>query len=82
MVSKQDLSKRALGRPLTPYDRRIDVHISAIRQKLGQREDGRSWIQTVRGAGYQRGVRLPAPPSQVSRRGRGDGRRLPSLFFF
>ncbi|WP_041794769.1 response regulator transcription factor [Pararhodospirillum photometricum] len=53
LVSKQDLSKRALGRPLTPYDRRIDVHISAIRQKLGQREDGRSWIQTVRGAGYQ-----------------------------
>lgn len=53
LISKQDLSKRALGRPLTPFDRRIDVHISSIRQKLGQREDGRSWIQTVRGVGYQ-----------------------------
>ncbi|HXP98315.1 MAG TPA: response regulator transcription factor [Telmatospirillum sp.] len=53
LISKQDLSKRALGRPLTPFDRRIDVHISSIRQKLGSRDDGRSWIQTVRGLGYQ-----------------------------
>ena len=44
---------RALGRPLSPFDRRIDVHISSIRQKLGTRDDGRSWIQTVRGMGYQ-----------------------------
>jgi DNA-binding response OmpR family regulator len=53
LISKQDLSLRALGSPLTPFDRRIDVHISSIRQKLGERTDGRSWIQTVRGAGYQ-----------------------------
>jgi len=38
---------------LTPYDRRIDVHISAVRQKLGVDADGRSRIQSVRGAGYQ-----------------------------
>ncbi|MGQ9370670.1 response regulator [Azospirillum sp. ST 5-10] len=53
LVSKQELSQRALGHPLTPFDRRIDVHISSIRQKLGPRGDGRSWIQTVRGMGYQ-----------------------------
>ncbi len=53
LISKQDLSQRALGRPLSPFDRRIDVHISSIRQKLGTRDDGRSWIQTVRGMGYQ-----------------------------
>lgn len=53
LISKQDLSKRALGTPLTPYDRRIDVHISSIRQKLGPRTDGKAWIQTVRGVGYQ-----------------------------
>jgi DNA-binding response OmpR family regulator len=29
------------------------VHISSIRQKLGLRDDGRSWIQSVRGLGYQ-----------------------------
>ncbi|CAM3938529.1 Transcriptional regulatory protein CpxR [Pseudomonas reidholzensis] len=52
LVSKQDLSLNALGRPLTRYDRRIDVHISSIRQKLGPRLDGSSWIQSVRGMGY------------------------------
>jgi DNA-binding response OmpR family regulator len=53
LVSKQDISKRAFGKPLTPFDRRIDVHISSVRQKLGAREDGQSWIQSVRGQGYQ-----------------------------
>lgn len=53
LISKQDLSQRALGRPLAPFDRRVDVHISSIRQKLGNRDDGRSWIQAVRGQGYQ-----------------------------
>jgi DNA-binding response OmpR family regulator len=53
LVSKQDISKRAFGRTLTPFDRRIDVHISSVRQKLGMREDGQSWIQSVRGQGYQ-----------------------------
>ncbi|MDQ0512090.1 response regulator transcription factor [Ancylobacter amanitiformis] len=53
LVSKQDISKHAFGRPLMPFDRRIDVHLSSIRQKLGMREDGQSWIQSVRGHGYQ-----------------------------
>lgn len=35
VVSKKDLSLNALGCPLTRYDRRIDVHISSIRQNLG-----------------------------------------------
>ncbi|MDE1167774.1 MAG: response regulator transcription factor [Pseudomonas sp.] len=52
VVSKQDLSLNALGRPLTRYDRRIDVHISSIRQKLGPRPDTKAWIQSVRGLGY------------------------------
>ena len=53
LISKQDISKQAFGKPLTPFDRRIDVHISSIRQKLGMRDDGQSWIQSVRGQGYQ-----------------------------
>ena len=52
VVSKQDLSLNALGCPLTRYDRRIDVHISSIRQKLGPRPDAKAWIQSVRGLGY------------------------------
>ena len=53
VVSKAELSERALGRPLARFDRSIDVHVSAIRQKLGLAADGQSWIRTVRGAGYQ-----------------------------
>ncbi|PEQ10518.1 DNA-binding response regulator [Novosphingobium sp. PC22D] len=53
IVAKEQLSLDGLGRALTPYDRRIDVHISSIRQKLGPRPDGESWIIGVRGQGYQ-----------------------------
>ena len=45
--------QQAFGRPLARFDRRIDVHISSIRQKLGPRGDGLSWIESVRGLGYQ-----------------------------
>jgi two-component system OmpR family response regulator/two-component system response regulator CpxR len=53
IVSKNELSEKALGRPLARFDRSIDVHMSSIRQKLGNQQDGRSYIQTVRGQGYQ-----------------------------
>lgn len=52
-VSKTELSKEALGRTLTRFDRSIDVHMSSIRQKLGNLADGRSCIQTVIRKGYQ-----------------------------
>ena len=52
-VSKEDLSAQALGRPLSRYDRSIDVHLSSIRHKLGRLADGRSCIQTVYRQGYQ-----------------------------
>ena len=35
------------------YDRSIDVHISRLRQKLGDRPHNPSRIKTIRGAGYQ-----------------------------
>lgn len=53
IVSKNVLAEAALGRPLSAYDRSIDVHICSIRHKLGDREDGLPWIQTIRGKGYQ-----------------------------
>jgi two-component system OmpR family response regulator/two-component system response regulator CpxR len=52
-VSKAELSQQALGRPLSRFDRSIDVHISSIRQKIGALPDGRSRIQTVIRQGYQ-----------------------------
>lgn len=53
LVSREDISQQAFGRPLARFDRRIDVHISSIRQKLGLRPDGEPWITSVRGMGYQ-----------------------------
>ncbi len=54
-VSKESLTRAALGRDYVPYDRSIDVHIANIRKKLdtgGQTGDRRSLIKTIRGAGY------------------------------
>jgi two-component system OmpR family response regulator/two-component system response regulator CpxR len=51
-VSKDDLSQEALGRPLSRFDRSIDVHIHSIRNKLSPTADGRSRIQTVIRKGY------------------------------
>jgi two-component system response regulator CpxR len=51
-VSREDISLRALGRELAPYDRSIDVHMSNIRRKLGLAPSGGERIITVRGAGY------------------------------
>jgi two-component system OmpR family response regulator len=52
-VNKAELSRLGLGRPLAPFDRSIDVHLSSIRRKLGALPDGRSRIQTVFRKGYQ-----------------------------
>ena len=52
VVDKDSLSREALGRPLSAYDRSIDVHISKIRKKLAAL-GGDRLILSVRGAGYQ-----------------------------
>ncbi|MBG0775177.1 MAG: response regulator transcription factor [Desulfovibrionaceae bacterium] len=52
VVSREDISLAALGRPLSAYDRSIDVHMSNLRRKLGPGTDGSPRIGTVRGAGY------------------------------
>lgn len=53
IVARDELSRRALGRASGPYDRSIDVHICAIRHKLGPTADGQPRIRAVRGMGYQ-----------------------------
>ena len=52
VVKKEDLSVRVLDRELSPYDRSLDMHISNLRKKLGNREDGTERIKTVRSVGY------------------------------
>lgn len=51
-VSKDELSETALGKPLGPYDRAIDVHISRLRKKLGEGQ-GAPKIVALRNRGYQ-----------------------------
>jgi two-component system response regulator CpxR len=53
VVSKADLSERALGRKLTRYDRSLDMHVGSLRKKLGALPGGEERIKTVRGIGYQ-----------------------------
>jgi two-component system response regulator CpxR len=52
VVSKEQLSERALGRRLLPYDRSIDTHISNLRGKLEQAGNQKESIQNQRGVGY------------------------------
>jgi len=52
VLSKEDLTKTALGRKLTMYDRSVDMHLSNLRRKLGPFSDGEQRIKTVRGVGY------------------------------
>ena len=52
VISREDLVEKALGRRLSAYDRSIDVHVSALRKKLGHTYGNSERIKTVRGIGY------------------------------
>ena len=52
VVRKEDLSETVLERRLSPFDRSLDMHISNLRKKLGQRSDGSDRIKTIRSVGY------------------------------
>jgi len=52
VVSKERISQSVLGRPLGPYDRSIDVHVSNLRRKIGDAGDGSSPITTIHRSGY------------------------------
>jgi two-component system phosphate regulon response regulator PhoB len=50
VLSRDDIIDSALGRDANVFDRTIDVHITAIRRKLGK---GADQIETIRGFGYK-----------------------------
>jgi two-component system response regulator CpxR len=52
VVKKEDLSEQVLDRKLSPFDRSLDMHISNLRKKLGDRADGEERIKTIRSVGY------------------------------
>ena len=59
VVARADLSKKVLGRTLSPYDRSLDVHVSSLRKKLGHDVDGIERIKTIRGTGYLYALSTP-----------------------
>jgi two-component system response regulator CpxR len=50
--SREQLAEKVLGRPLSPYDRSIDTHISNLRRKLAAQGKTTVEIRNMRGAGY------------------------------
>jgi len=52
VIKKEDLSETVLERKLSPYDRSLDMHVSNLRKKLGERKDGTEYIKTIRSVGY------------------------------
>ena len=52
VINREELVEKALGRRLSAYDRSIDVHVSALRKKLGKQCGSEERIKTIRGIGY------------------------------
>lgn len=52
IVTREEISRVALGRELMPFDRAIDVHVSNLRRKIGPGDDGGERLKAIRGVGY------------------------------
>jgi two-component system, OmpR family, response regulator CpxR len=52
VVTRERLVDKVLSRKFSPFDRSIDMHVSKVRKKLGDNDDGTDHIKTVRGEGY------------------------------
>ncbi|MGA0833935.1 MAG: response regulator transcription factor [Candidatus Kapaibacteriota bacterium] len=50
VFTRESLLRRIWGESVYVIDRTVDVHVSKIREKLG---DYSSWIETVKGVGYR-----------------------------
>jgi two-component system OmpR family response regulator len=62
VVTRGEITRRALGRKLVALDRSVDTHVSNVRRKLGARIEETTPILGVRGAGYMLGVTDTASP--------------------
>jgi DNA-binding response OmpR family regulator len=59
VLSRDQLLDEISGRDYEVFDRSIDVHVSALRRKLGDDPRNPRYIRTVRSAGYLL-MRVPA----------------------
>jgi DNA-binding response OmpR family regulator len=60
--TREQLLERISDRRFDGFDRSIDVHISALRRKLGDDPKSPRFIRTIRGVGYL----LAIPASKLS----------------
>ncbi len=51
--TREQLGLRLFGEAFEAFDRTIDSHVKNVRRKLGDRGDGGSYVETVRGVGYR-----------------------------
>ena len=61
-VPKDEIYVKVLGRQMGPYDRAIDVHVSAVRHKIAAVLGKTVLIESIRGVGYQL-VHRPEEPA-------------------
>jgi two-component system response regulator CpxR len=52
VVTREQMAKLVLGRNLAAFDRSVDVHVSKLRQKLGEMAPGDERIKAIRSVGY------------------------------
>ena len=52
VLSRDQILEMTKNRTSDPFDRSIDVHISNLRNKLGDNQEGEPIVKTVRGFGY------------------------------
>jgi DNA-binding response OmpR family regulator len=53
VLTRDQLGGQVFGEAFDAYDRTIDSHVKNLRRKLGTRQDGAQYVETVRGVGYR-----------------------------
>lgn len=51
-ISRDELSREILGKRHQAFDRVIDMHVSNLRKKIPDRDNGMPWFKTIHGLGY------------------------------
>jgi two-component system response regulator CpxR len=59
VVTREQIAEVALGRPLSVFDRSVDVHVSRVRKKLGVLHGSDDLIRPIRGIGYFFAAEIP-----------------------
>jgi DNA-binding response OmpR family regulator len=53
VLSREQLGELVFGEAFDAYDRTMDSHVKNLRRKLGTRQDGGQYVETIRGVGYR-----------------------------